>query len=252
MQRTGQPGPAFVDGTPLFRPVRATRAFEGIAEQIRTEVAEGRLQVGHRLPSERALAEQFGVSRNTLREALRSLEHAGLVRLLKGSKGGAFISESSGHAITAGLLDLYHTGAVAPAQLTEARIWLEEIIVRETCRRASEQDLARLEANIERAAAANAAGDFEARAQLHFEFHRLLAQMTGNPVMIVVMNGVVDILAHFVRQLGQQENAYVLPSRRRLLRHLRARDAEAAVREMTSHLKRLQRAYLSRLKARSA
>lgn len=64
-----------------FQPIRSTRAFEEIAAQIRTELAEGRLKVGSRLPSERALSERFGVSRNTLREALRSLEHAGLVRL---------------------------------------------------------------------------------------------------------------------------------------------------------------------------
>lgn len=56
-----------------FQPIRSTRAFEEIAAQIRTELAEGRLRVGNRLPSERALSEQFGVSRNTLREALRPL-----------------------------------------------------------------------------------------------------------------------------------------------------------------------------------
>lgn len=68
--------------------------------------------MGSRLPSERALAEQFGVSRNTLREALRSLEHAGLVRLQKGATGGAFITEGNGQVITTGLMDMYHLGAI--------------------------------------------------------------------------------------------------------------------------------------------
>src|SRR5829696_2489806 len=101
----------------LFRPIRPARAFEEIAAQIRAELAEGRLQVGSRLPSERALSEQFGVSRNTLREALRSLEHAGLIRLHKGAHGGAFITERSGEAITTGLMDMYHLGSVQPEQL---------------------------------------------------------------------------------------------------------------------------------------
>src|SRR5207249_7052714 len=70
-----------------FRTIRSARAFEEIAEQIRAELSAGRLQVGSKLPPERALAEQFGVSRNTLREALRSLEHAGLIRLQKGATG---------------------------------------------------------------------------------------------------------------------------------------------------------------------
>ena len=54
-----------------FQAIRSARAFEEIATQIRAELAAGRLKVGSRLPSERALSEQFGVSRNTLREALR-------------------------------------------------------------------------------------------------------------------------------------------------------------------------------------
>ncbi len=106
------------------------------------------------MPSERALSEQFGVSRNTLREALRSLEHAGLVRLQKGASGGAFISEGSDRAIAAGLMDMYHLGAIQPAQLTEARIWLESIIVREACNRATDVDIAELNANIPAAIAA--------------------------------------------------------------------------------------------------
>src|SRR5581483_1590615 len=61
-----------------FRPVRTPRAFEEIADQIRRELSKRRLRAGDRLPPERTLAEQFGVSRNTLREALRSLENAGL------------------------------------------------------------------------------------------------------------------------------------------------------------------------------
>jgi GntR family transcriptional repressor for pyruvate dehydrogenase complex len=233
----------------LFRPIRSARAFEEIAAQIRAELAQGRLQVGSRLPSERALSEQFGVSRNTLREALRSLEHAGLIQLHKGSRGGAFISERSGDAVVAGLLDMYHLGSIQPAQLTEARIWLEEIVVREACRRAKPQDLDALEANVEEAAQATRKGDFALRAQKHLEFHRMLARMTGNPIMMIVMNGVLDVLAHFIGRIGEQDNPFVLPSRRRLMKLLRARDADGAVAEMTSHLKRLQRSYLSRVES---
>lgn len=236
----------------LFRPIRPARAFEEIATQIRLELAEGRLQVGSRLPSERALSEQFGVSRNTLREALRSLEHAGLIRLQKGAHGGAFISERSGDAIIAGLMDMYHLGAIQPAQLTEARIWLEEIVVREACRRATEQDFEALEANVRDAAEATRAGDFALRARTHLEFHRMLARMTGNPIMVIVMNGVLDVLAHFIGKIGQQDNPYVMPSRHRFLKHFRARDADKAVAEMTMHLKRLQRTYLSRVDAAPA
>lgn len=230
-----------------FQAIRSTRAFEEIASQIRNELAEGRLKVGSRLPSERALAEQFGVSRNTLREALRSLEHAGLIQLMKGASGGAFISERSGEAIVTGLFDLYHVGTIRPAQVTEARIWLESIIVREACVRATAEDLAALERNIEEAEAASARGDFPARAAKHIDFHRLLARMTDNPIMIIVMDGVLDVLHHFVRTIGEYQNAFVLPSRRRFMKHMEEGNVEAAVAEMESSLKRLQRAYLSKV-----
>ncbi len=239
--------PAAQPASAKFQAIRSTRAFEEIAAQIRNELVEGRLKVGSRLPSERALAEQFGVSRNTLREALRSLEHAGLIRLQKGASGGAFISERSGEAIVTGLFDLFHVGAIRPAHVTEARIWLESIIVREACVRATAADLAALETNIEEAEAASARGDFPARAAKNIDFHRILARVTGNPIMIIVMDGVLDVLHHFVRTIGDYQNAYVLPSRRRFMKHMEEGNVEAAVAEMESSLKRLQSAYLSKV-----
>lgn len=231
--------------SPSFEAIRSTRAFEEIAAQIRSELAQGRLKVGTRLPPERVLSEKFGVSRNTLREALRSLEHAGLVRLQKGASGGAFITEASGTAITTGLLDMYHVGAIQPSQLTEARIWLESIIVREACRRSTPADLEALRSNIKQAADAVAQRDFNRRAEIHLDFHRILARMTGNPIMVILMDGVLTVLRHFVQSIGDYGNAFVLPSRRRFMKFMEARDAEGAVAEMESSLKRLQRSYLS-------
>lgn len=237
---------------PSFRAIRSTRAFEEIAAQIRQELSEGRLKVGSRLPSERALSEQFGVSRNTLREALRSLEHAGLVRLQKGASGGAFITEGSGEAITTGLMDMYHVGSIQPAQLTEARIWLESIVVREACLRATPADLQELNENIKNAEEATAAGDFNRRAGLNIDFHRILARMTGNPIMVIVMDGVLSVLRHYVESLGEYENAFVLPSRRRFMKFMEARDVEGAIAEMEASLKRVQRSYLSQAAAAAA
>jgi len=232
-----------------FQPIRSARAFEEIADQIRAELAEGRLKLGDRLPSERALSEQFGVSRNTLREALRSLEHAGLIRLQKGASGGAFISKGSDKAITAGLMDMYHLGAIQPAQLTEARIWLESIIVREACARATDADIAELNANIQAAIAAAKDDDMAKCAAKHIEFHGILARITGNPIIMTVMNSVLEVLGHFVTKIGYYDNTFVVPSRRRFMKHLVEGDANAAIAEMETSLKRLQRTYLSLIEA---
>ena len=74
-----------------FSPARTQRTFEVIGDQIREQVRSGALRSGDKLPAERALAEQFGTSRNAVREALRALEHAGLITLQKGAHGGALL-----------------------------------------------------------------------------------------------------------------------------------------------------------------
>ncbi len=232
-----------------FRRIRAPRAFEEIADQIRKELSDRRLRAGDRLPPERALAAQFGVSRNTLREALRSLENAGLLRLRKGATGGAFVRESTGDAIITGLRDMFHLGAISPEHLTEARVLIESIAVRTACERASADDTAALNANI--AAAETAARDkidFYDQAAIHLEFHRILARATKNPVMVIVMEALVDVMQHFIRAIGQKRNPWVIPSRRRFMKHFAAGESDAAVAEMEQHLERLNRYYLSLLK----
>ncbi len=235
-----------------FRPIKATRAFEEIAEQIRHELSSRRVRAGDRLPPERLLAEQFGVSRNTLREALRSLENAGLLRLQKGATGGAFVRESTGDAVITGLRDMYHLGALQPEHLTEARVWIESIVVGAACDRATADDIAALKANL--AAAETAARDkigFYDQAAIHLEFHRIIARATKNPVMMIVMEALIDVMQHFIRAIGQKQNPWVMPSRRRFIRHFEAREREAAMAEMEQHLVQLNRHYLSLVKEKT-
>ncbi len=235
----------------VFRRIRTPRAFEEIAEQIRKEISDRRLKAGDRLPPERTLAEQFGVSRNTLREALRSLENAGLLRLQKGASGGAFVRHSTGDAIVTGLRDMFHLGAISPEHLTEARVLIESIAVREACERARPEDIKALNENL--AAAERAERDkvdFFEQAAIHLEFHRIIARATKNPVMEIVMEALIDVMQHFIRAIGQTRNPWVLPSRRRFMKHFAAGDVEAAVAEMEQHLERLNRYYLSLAKER--
>jgi DNA-binding FadR family transcriptional regulator len=227
-----------------FAPIAPQRAFEDIAAQIRDLVASGKLKPGDRLPAERDLSGKFNVSRNTLREALRALELSGMIELRKGASGGAFVLPGSSGVVVNGLRDLYHLGAITPEHLTEARIWLSAIVVRVACERMTEEDLQALEANVEAAARAQKSGSFEERANLHREFHNILAAATRNPIIAITMEAVMEVMRKFIERIGPSENSYTLPSRRRLLKHLRARDADAAVAEMSKFLERLQAKYM--------
>lgn len=229
-----------------FAAISPARAVDEIAAQVRAMVADGRLKPGDRLPSERELSLRLQVSRNTLREALRTLEHAGLVEMRKGAAGGAFVRTGTGGAIVTGMSDLYHLGAITPQQLTEARMWISELVVRVACERAGEDDFAALEENIRAATVAHDAGRFDERQKLHREFHILLARATRNPIVAITMESVMGVVGQFIEKIGPSENPFTLPSRKRFMKHLRARDADAAVAEMSKHLKRMHTQYLAR------
>lgn len=231
----------------IFRKLRDGRASDEIAAQIRSQLAAGNLPIGTKLPAERLLAEQFGVSRNTLREAMRSLEHAGLIRLQKGTNGGAIVQDRSSEAIMSGLVDMYHLGGIRPGDLTEARIMYETIIIRLACAKATPEDVDALNANITAAEEARLSSNFNQRIETHIDFHRMLARIAGNSIMVVVMNGVLDIMIRFLQTVGPYNNTFVTPSRRRFMKYFAAGDADAAVAEMEKLLRRLEKLYLSRV-----
>jgi DNA-binding FadR family transcriptional regulator len=227
-----------------FSPITPKRAFENIAGQIRELLARGELKSGDRLPPEAELAAKFNVSRNTLREAFRALEVLGIIELRMGAGGGAYILPGSSRVVVDGLRDLYNLGAISPTQLTEARIWLDSVVTRTACERATAEEIDALEANVNEAEAAEKGGDFGRRTELHRNFHLMLAATTRNPIIIITMEAVMELLKQFVSRIGPANNPYTIPSRRRLLKHLRNRNADEAVSEMTRFLRKLHARYM--------
>jgi len=82
-----------IDPSSTFSRITPTRASSDVIAQIRTAILSGRFRPGDRLPTERELAQQFGVSRVTVRDALRALEAGGLVRVKVGGQGGPYVAE---------------------------------------------------------------------------------------------------------------------------------------------------------------
>ena len=147
-------------GPELFSRVSVGRISEIIVEQIRLLMRQGQLKPGDRLPPERDLCARFGVSRVTVREALRMLESAGLVEIRVGARGGAFVTAPSSNRVGEGLADLLTLSVISAANVTEVRLILEVGIVPLVCERATEDDLAELEKICERSEAALRNGDY--------------------------------------------------------------------------------------------
>jgi GntR family transcriptional regulator, transcriptional repressor for pyruvate dehydrogenase complex len=229
---------------PNFRPIHTRRAFEEICERIREQLALGVLKPGDKLPPERDLAQQLGVSRNVLREALRSLEMAGVLRLQKGVKGGAFIREGDTGRMNVVMRDMLSLGTISVRELSEARIDVLDLVVRLACANARQTDFEALEANIERTELATREGRLLDRVECSREFYKLLAASTGNKVIAMIMDSVTEIHMRFV-YAKVASSGVAMPRlaerRRQFLTALRARNVAPSTRLMRSHLDAVQR-----------
>src|SRR5881394_3792768 len=122
---------------PLFSPVTGGRVSGEIAQRIKAAIRGGALAPGDQLPPERDLTQQLGVSRVSVRDALRMLEANGLIEVRVGARGGAFVTAPAPKLVGEGLADMLLLAAVDPAQVTEARMIFELGILDLACERAT-------------------------------------------------------------------------------------------------------------------
>ena len=227
-----------------FAPIHTRRAFEEICQRIREQLAAGVLKPGDKLPAERDLAQQLGVGRNALREALRSLEIAGIVRLQKGVKGGAFIREGDSGRMNQVVADMLSLGSISVEELTEARVHIQDLVVRLASTRATRAVLGALEANIDRTEQMTLAGRYLDRVECSRDFYQLLAAATHNPVLSMMVHSLTEILMQFVTArvaAGGKPQPRLIEKRREFLLALRARDATRAANLMRTHLASVHR-----------
>jgi len=221
----------------MLKPVEKQRVAEEIVEQLRSLILTGQYKVGSHLPPARELARKLGVNRASLREALKKLEHMGLVRIRQGD--GTRVQnfmETAGIELVRHLVPL--GGTITPA-ITRDVIEFRRVIGREVARLAAERataaDLEQLEE-----VSARAAADLtpEQRFQLDFDFYVTLTAATKNRVIVLLINSVRDAVREHVAVL-----AHLTVSVDALVRHhreiidaLRAHDGERAARAADGYL----------------
>lgn len=223
--------------TPLFQPVRTRRTFEAVASQIREQLARGELRPGDRLPAEKDLAEQFDVSRSAVREALRSLESAGVVDALTGLNGGFFIRNGKPTSLTQSVRDMVSLQQASIAHVTEARIELMAVAIRLACERATEEEIDAIEADIDYHTDLFRQGHGSRNTHSVIRFYQLIAEATHNEVFTAMVDALSEIIRGLLAQVDPRPRKDFMQVRRKVLTHLRARDASAAAAAMTAHLK---------------
>jgi len=154
------------------------RLSDRVAEALETEIRAGRLESGHKLPTEAALAEQFGVSRTSIREAVSRLKSLGLVASRQGS--GLYVLEAGVAPLQ---FDTRHAGSqAAVVQMVEVRRALEAEVAGLAAERSDLADITRIRQSIEALAMAVAAGSDGVAEDL--AFHRSIADAAHNPFLI--------------------------------------------------------------------
>jgi GntR family transcriptional repressor for pyruvate dehydrogenase complex len=225
------------DQNGMFRPVNSGRLSTDIVEQVVSAIRDGSLRTGDRLPSEREMVEQFGVSRLSVRDAIRVLETKGLVEVKRGTLGGAFVADGTAGVVMEGLATMVALSPSTAEDVTEARMVLELNALPLAIERATEEDLAELEAICDERDAALADGTYST--ELSVMFHRRLARAAHNvAIELLVESFYGSIVESLVLAAHVAPPAFQIGSNdhRDILAALRKRDLETAQRVLASHL----------------
>src|SRR5437667_742691 len=221
-----------------IEPIKSTRIYEAIVRQVKAMIAEGRLTSGDRLPPERELAEQFVVSRTSVREALRALESLGLIEIRPGE--GTFVRGVSVESLIEPLALVMLPQREAFGELFEARRLIEPALAALAARRATPEELHEMDRILEEQAKAVAAG--RTGLEQDAEFHSAIGAAAHNRAITRIAHAVMDLL----RQSREESlNTPGRPTRshedhRRLLAAIRARNEAAARQAMVDHLQAVE------------
>lgn len=221
----------------IFTPVRRTRVYEAVAAQIQQQIADGTLRPGDHLPSERELSEAFGVSRASVRDAIRVLELAGLVVPRQGE--GTVIRDLTMDSVASPLASALVRRKDLLADLLDARRIIEPALAYRAAEHATAEDIAAMEEIVVRQEAKVRAG--EPGIEEDTAFHDRLARAARNQVILKVIDVLMDLLregrARGFQAQGRPQRS--VDGHRRILAAMRRRDPQGAMRAMEQHLEEI-------------
>lgn len=175
-----------------FVRIQRPSVVKEVVEQLGSYILHANLQPGARLPAERDLMEMLGVSRSSLREALRMLEQSGLVTVRKGPNGGTFVADAVYEQATSALGLAFRRGRATMDELLETREVLEGQLARLAAERATSADLERIREPLELSEAH--LDSEEIYLKCNSEFHAAIAEASHNQVLLMLMRSILDLV----------------------------------------------------------
>lgn len=223
-----------------FTPIRQARASGEIVSQIERAIFAGELSPGDRLQSERELAEQFGVSRITVRDALRVLEARGLIRVRVGATGGAFVAETNVEHVAESISTMIRLKRMTLSELAEARKVVEAAAAELAAQRAGPDAIARLEEMIE--LGKRVVREDQPHLDASMDFHIALAHAAGNEVLSETVRAYHELLVVSIRDMRDTRMARITQKiHEELLEAVKAHDAAGARQLMNEHMEEFEK-----------
>ncbi len=226
---------------PLFRTARQSRIFQDVVDQIQDAILDGRLRAGDKLPAERELKDLLKTSRSTLREALRVLEHMGLIEIKLGVGGGAIVKSVSSDQVTESLGLLIRSQKVSLNHLAEFREGLEGDVVATASKRARKSNIAMLNELLDRAKACVERADMAKFLLADKDIHLAFAEITENPLYISILKMIHDNINRYYERFLPMKEPEMVENYRDLediVRAIESGDAELSRSLVQSHVRR--------------
>jgi GntR family transcriptional regulator, transcriptional repressor for pyruvate dehydrogenase complex len=223
----------------VYKLVRTSRLYEQILQQIEDAILKGTLQPGDQLPAERELAQQFGVSRTAVREAVKALREKGLVEAYSGR--GTFVTDGTSQAVRQSLDLMMKIGQPeGSTHLAEVRAILEPEIAALAAIRAEDQDIATMREAV--AVMDRSGSDGDAFIEADLDFHLSLAEAAANPLILSLIDSIVGLLREqrmrVFKVAGGPERGQF--HHKRILEAVEKRDSEKAREAMRAHLQQVR------------
>jgi GntR family transcriptional repressor for pyruvate dehydrogenase complex len=228
-----------------FKPIPISRISDHIEKTIKEAILNENLKSGDKLPTEKEMALQFGVSLVTLREALRSLEIFGLIVKRKGHGGGIFVSEVDSESIKTSLGRFLSFKDLSLQHLYEVRIIVEPPSIKLAAQKITPDEIKRLEENVfycqqklSKIDSLFNEKEFFDLDEKCIDFHKIIADSARNPILSLTIEYVFDFLSEYESKMLIPDINYstdTVKDHRNILELLKEGDAEKCEKEMIKH-----------------
>lgn len=226
----------------MFSEIQHNTVTQQIIHQIHTAILAGRLAPGDKLPSENDLIKQFNISKQTLRESLRALEHMGLLEIKKGMGGGSFIIEVDPRITKLNLLNYFYFKNLSIRDLSAVRKLIEPYSAKLAAKNMSDENIQVLQDLNTSAYKQLETDNYEGALADEIAFHTKISEVTNNPLVVLLMEFIEDIVVDYkkVFQVGIDYLKIVLGAHDRIYKAIKNRDEELAFKEMLEHITDLE------------